>query len=97
MVSEYVFKRTDEWELYEMTNEQKFKTVEERATANTKSTRSTACYKNKRATRIMHGLYRENRRLFGVWDSMINRCENKNRTKYKDYDGWRGNIRWNYY
>lgn len=34
-----------------------------------------------------HGLYREHRGLFGVWQTMKSRCENPNRGKYKDYGG----------
>jgi hypothetical protein len=34
-----------------------------------------------------HGLYRENARLFNVWQSMKGRCENPNIPKYKDYGG----------
>lgn len=36
-----------------------------------------------------HGLYRENKNLFNLWQTMKSRCENKNREKYKDY-GARG-------
>lgn len=34
-----------------------------------------------------HGLYRENKVLFNVWQTMKERCENPNRQKYKDYGG----------
>ena len=34
-----------------------------------------------------HGLYRDNAALFNVWQTMKSRCENPNRTKYKDYGG----------
>lgn len=34
-----------------------------------------------------HGLFRENPALFNVWQTMIGRCENSNRLKYKDYGG----------
>lgn len=34
-----------------------------------------------------HGLYQENAALFNTWQTMKSRCENPNRTKYKDYGG----------
>lgn len=34
-----------------------------------------------------HGLFRNNSALFNVWQTMIGRCENPNRSKYKDYGG----------
>lgn len=37
----------------------------------------------------VHGAYQRNPRLYSVWASMIHRCENPQREKYKDY-GARG-------
>lgn len=37
----------------------------------------------------VHGAYQRNPRLYSVWVSMIHRCENPQRKKYKDY-GARG-------
>ena len=34
-----------------------------------------------------HGLYRANIALWNTWQTMIGRCENPNRPKYKDYGG----------
>ena len=34
-----------------------------------------------------HGLYNGNSSLFNTWQTMIGRCENPNREKYKDYGG----------
>ena len=34
-----------------------------------------------------HGLFRDNAALFNTWQTMIGRCENHNRPKYKDYGG----------
>lgn len=34
-----------------------------------------------------HGLYPENVLLYNTWQTMIGRCENPNRPKYKDYCG----------
>lgn len=34
-----------------------------------------------------HGLYRDNSALFNTWQTMIGRCENPNRPKYRDYGG----------
>ena len=36
-----------------------------------------------------HGAYKRNPTLYGVWNTMKHRCEDKKRTKYKDY-GARG-------
>lgn len=37
--------------------------------------------------RTTHGLFRDNKGLFNVWQTMKARCENRNREKYKDYGG----------
>ena len=34
-----------------------------------------------------HGLYKEHKELFNIWQTMKSRCENPNREKYKDYGG----------
>ena len=44
-----------------------------------------------------HGAVKRDKRLYGVWNSMMHRCENPNREKYKIYgargisvcDAWR--------
>lgn len=36
---------------------------------------------------LKHGLYRENSRLFNVWQTMKSRCENANRDNYARYGG----------
>lgn len=37
--------------------------------------------------KLKHGLYRENSRLFNVWQTMKSRCENANRDNYTRYGG----------
>lgn len=37
--------------------------------------------------KLKHGLYRENSRLFNVWQTMKSRCENANRDNYARYGG----------
>lgn len=36
---------------------------------------------------ITHGAYSRNRRLYGVWNSMLHRCEDEKREKFPDYGG----------
>lgn len=36
---------------------------------------------------LKHGLFRNNKELFNIWQTMKSRCENQNREKYKDYGG----------
>lgn len=36
---------------------------------------------------VKHGLYRENKALFNIWQTMKSRCENPNRQNYKNYGG----------
>jgi hypothetical protein len=38
---------------------------------------------------VRHGLYKDNRELFNIWQTMRTRCENPNRENYKRY-GARG-------
>lgn len=35
----------------------------------------------------VHGAYCRNSRLYSIWKTMIHRCENPKRVKYKDYGG----------
>ena len=36
---------------------------------------------------IKHGACKRNKRLYGVWNSMIHRCEDTKRERYRDYGG----------
>lgn len=36
---------------------------------------------------VKHGAYKRNKRLYGVWNSMIHRCEDPKRDKYAAYGG----------
>lgn len=36
---------------------------------------------------IKHGAWKRNERLYLVWSTMIHRCEDEKREKYKDYGG----------
>lgn len=52
---------------------------------------SCGCVKTKRtiARNKKHGLYNDNRRLFDVWNNMIQRCENSKNNSFENY-GKRG-------
>lgn len=36
---------------------------------------------------VTHGAYARNKRLYGIWNGMIHRCEDRKREKFKDYGG----------
>ena len=36
---------------------------------------------------LKHGLFRDNKRLFNIWETMNGRCENPNRSNYERYGG----------
>lgn len=46
-----------------------------------------AALKRKNASRRTHGFSADYPKLYIVWETMKNRCENPNRKKYKDYGG----------
>ncbi len=37
--------------------------------------------------RVIHGLYADNKILFGMWQTMKGRCENPKRSNYHNYGG----------
>lgn len=43
------------------------------------------CKENKRAWK--HGAYVRNKRLYNIWSTMLHRCEDHKREKFKDYGG----------
>lgn len=50
---------------------------------------SCGCMKSERYTKrnIKHGLFNENQRLYGVWNTMVQRCSNPNVKNYCEYGG----------
>lgn len=50
---------------------------------------SCGCFKVERiiTKNTKHNLYKENKRIFDVWNNMIQRCENPKNLNYKNYGG----------
>lgn len=68
----------------------KEKIIDKYSVLNGKTT-SCGCFANQRRIEknTKHGLFNTEKRLYGCWQDMKNRCYNKNRKKYKNY-GMRG-------
>lgn len=51
------------------------------------NTTSCGCYKTENAKALYSGVRQKDKRLYGVWNGIKQRCYNKNHKSYKDYGG----------
>ena len=53
----------------------------------TGNTTSCGCYKTENARKLYSGVRQNNKKLYGVWNGIKQRCTNENNKSYKNYGG----------